>query len=366
MELPNFCVPRESHRIHRRDLTTRQLAFLESLTILLFSLLFPSPVDDVFNPIDVRYILEYSIAALVSQASLLAGLALFVSPLTVGATLLWRNCALMLLGTLSRGGQIRGGWMQVSFVYLGGALALAWTDDEMKGILSKGRISGLGADETVLPRRSPTSPRVSRSRSPSFSTRAATPPPYRLALLSFLSLLGYLIMSPSATTSVSSACSFLPANVAARLCNSNTVPSKPVTVDLVFSYYEEEIYGFRDHIEFIRENAFVKKQKTRVLVYNKGNSTEAELRSKLWLNKGDEIIKLPNVGREGATYLRVSFPSTSSDADVALAYPLALQLVNRCARLCHVALIRPSDAPHVGSSRPHLLPPAASRVELDR
>lgn len=49
-----------------------------------------------------------------------------------------------------------------------------------------------------------------------------------------------------------------------------------------------------------------------MLVYNKGRKSEKELRFTLGLKDVDEVIPLPNLGREGATYLDVSFARTSA------------------------------------------------------
>lgn len=128
------------------------------------------------------------------------------------------------------------------------------------------------------------------------------------SLLPFLPLLLFLLQSPSTSPSLSVACQYLPSNLRHTLCH-NPLPhlhsSKSSTVDLVFAYYDEPLDKFKDHLNEIRERGFVKSRRNRVVVYNKGYKEERELREKVGLREGDLVVKLDNLGREGATYLRV-------------------------------------------------------------
>lgn len=200
--------------------------------------------------------------------------------------------------------------MQVLCVYVGGALAMAWVDPEITEIVrGSGRLAqaikkhsveeGFHYSPPTSPRTIAPSPRPGNVPSPDSSA------PWSFSVLPFLPLLAYLIMSTSVSTSIGSACSFLPVNVASTLCYSLAPAQSSRTVDLVFSYHEEDLVEFKRHIDNIRWIGFIAVRKSRVLVYNKGSKSELTLRKELELRKSDEVIKLENVGREGATYLHV-------------------------------------------------------------
>lgn len=146
------------------------------------------------------------------------------------------------------------------------------------------------------------SPPTSPTSSPS-STTTRQLPSRRLALLSLLPLLIYLLQSPSTITSLSTACSYLPPNVRSTLCHTFTSPTSR-TVDLVIAYYDEDLSHSRNHIEEMRNVPFVRERSNRVVLYNKGPKGEEELRKELKLRRDDEVVGLPNYGREGATYLQ--------------------------------------------------------------
>lgn len=57
----------------------------------------------------------------------------------------------------------------------------------------------------------------------------------------------------------------------------------------------------------MRNLQFVKDRDERVIVYNKGPRSEEEIRKEIGLKTSDEVVPLENVGREGETYLKVSF-----------------------------------------------------------
>lgn len=80
------------------------------------------------------------------------------------------------------------------------------------------------------------------------------------------------------------------------------------TVDMVFSYYDEDLDAFKGHVERMKHRPFVlwRIRTTRVIVYNKGPKSADDIRARVGLRQGDEVISLPNKGREGGTYLSVS------------------------------------------------------------
>lgn len=295
-----------------------------------------------FSRSEFAVLIRYSVAVLANQITLVASLSLLAAPLTTAATLLTRNLALIVIGPLGRYGRgIRGGWVQVLFVYVGGALAMAWVDPEIAEIVRQsGRLAQAMKNHSVeegsryspptSPRTIPPSPRSSNSpSSDSFI-------PWIFSVLPFLPLLAYLIMSTSVSTSIGSACSFLPVNVASTLCYSLAPAQNSKTVDLVFSYHEEDLIKFKRHIDNIRWTDFIAVRKSRVLVYNKGSKSELTLRKELELRKSDEVIKLDNVGREGATYLHVrplALDERLITDGFCTAHSLALQLVDRRPRL---------------------------------
>jgi hypothetical protein len=97
-------------------------------------------------------------------------------------------------------------------------------------------------------------------------------------------------------------------------------PSSAATrsLDVVVSYYEEDLTECRQGLDFIRSIPIFLRRRSRFIVYNKGQRRESILRAALGLSDRDKVIQLENVGREGATYLRVSF---SFDSSLARAVP---------------------------------------------
>jgi hypothetical protein len=75
------------------------------------------------------------------------------------------------------------------------------------------------------------------------------------------------------------------------------------TVDIVIAYYNEDLANTQAHMQNVRSRRFIQARQNRVLIYNKGSRTEHEIRRGLKLKRSDEVIPLPNVGREGQTYL---------------------------------------------------------------
>ncbi|GAA5861195.1 hypothetical protein JCM8547_008515 [Rhodosporidiobolus lusitaniae] len=74
----------------------------------------------------------------------------------------------------------------------------------------------------------------------------------------------------------------------------------PPTLDIVFAFFEADVKEFEEHVKHVRERGSVRRYRTRVAVYNKGGAESEELRR---IEGVDEVVELPNLGREGGTYL---------------------------------------------------------------
>lgn len=250
----------------------------------------------------------YTIATLASQLSLLFALYHLASPLYAAITLLPRNLILILLATLGRGGLVlRNNWLQMVVILAGGSYATVATDDDLSASIR---------DLARRPRQGQTGWESEQHH----SSRDSTPKhlPRKAVLLPFLPVLVYLLQSPSATASLVSACSYLPVNVRGTLCHTTTSPVSR-TIDLVISYHNENLTLPREHIQALKMRPFIRERETRVIVYNKGPKTESEIREGMDLRRSDDVVNLPNYGREGATYLRVSSSASvvrSSIADL--------------------------------------------------
>lgn len=81
------------------------------------------------------------------------------------------------------------------------------------------------------------------------------------------------------------------------------------------SYYNEDINILAETVSTVKQK--LSSGSKRVIIYFKGDhqSTEGRVRQQELLEIADEVIPLPNIGREGATYLvslytrrRPSFP----------------------------------------------------------
>lgn len=241
----------------------------------------------------------FHLSTLGAQISLLVALYHFPSPLQVAITLLPRNLILLLCATFGRGGLVlRSNWLQMVVILAGGTIASVATDDELSTSARQvGSRLGFSKGD-----------KWSREHSSSAHDYSGAPrkhPSRKMVGLAFLPLLFYFVQSPSTTTSLAAACSYLPPNVRSTLCHTFTAPTSR-SVDLVIAYYDEGLAAAKHHIQAMRERPFIRERESRVLIYNKGPRSEEELREKLELKSSDEVIPLPNYGREGATYLKVS------------------------------------------------------------
>ncbi|KAG0146758.1 hypothetical protein CROQUDRAFT_500119 [Cronartium quercuum f. sp. fusiforme G11] len=75
----------------------------------------------------------------------------------------------------------------------------------------------------------------------------------------------------------------------------------PGSVDIVVSYYNEPLDNLSSVINYVRSVLPIAIQHPRVVIYVKGE--QADLGKILSKSGADEVISLPNVGREGGTYL---------------------------------------------------------------
>ena len=124
--------------------------------------------------------------------------------------------------------------------------------------------------------------------------------------LSILSLHGTSNSQSSITSSLYSSCAHLPRAARPYICPLFLAPVVSQTVDLVISYYNEDVAQVRRDLEELRTSPYVAARQHRLVLYNKGPHPADFLREKLALAPTDEVVPLPNLGREGATYLSVS------------------------------------------------------------
>lgn len=129
--------------------------------------------------------------------------------------------------------------------------------------------------------------------------------PSLLSLVPFFPLLIHLLTLPVSYTSVSLACSYLPPSLRSTICPTSASAPVSRSVDLVIAYYDEALERTKEHIDDVRKTPFVRARSNRVVLYNKGPKGEEEIRKGLGLRWTDEVVPLPNLGREGATYLTV-------------------------------------------------------------
>lgn len=104
------------------------------------------------------------------------------------------------------------------------------------------------------------------------------------------------------------------------------------TVDIVVAHFDEPLDGLAESILHAIDPGFVRSSRSRIIIYEKGEYTDEQLWGALRgiAREGhDEIIHLPNCGREGGTYLEhivahynASLPSPSP-AHSPAARPLA-------------------------------------------
>ncbi|GAA5952656.1 hypothetical protein JCM21900_006062 [Sporobolomyces salmonicolor] len=77
-------------------------------------------------------------------------------------------------------------------------------------------------------------------------------------------------------------------------------PFVPPTLDIVFSYFNESVPEFEQHVKHVLDLGMTQRYRTRVSLYSKGGGEVAALER---IEGVDEVLQLPNAGREGGTYL---------------------------------------------------------------
>lgn len=146
----------------------------------------------------------------------------------------------------------------------------------------------------------PSSPRAAHP--PTLSPRKTLSP--LIAFLPFLLLLLQSFLPYSYPTLDTT--SLLPSYIANRigLHSHVSLPYTIPTLDIVFSYYNEDLLTFSSYVDRVKRYGFVRKMKTRLVVYAKEVDEEVRRRRDLEnLPEVDEVVYLENVGREGGTYL---------------------------------------------------------------
>ncbi|GAA6011063.1 hypothetical protein JCM11491_005924 [Sporobolomyces phaffii] len=256
-------------------------ATLLSSLLLPIALFFPRQTFwPALSPITYLLSLSSLLFYLTHFALLLFALRTFDSPLTPASSIIPRNAITIALSLFSSGlSGLAGTSLKLLTISLGGAVAICATlrsqDHE--------ELDEEAIEDDHAPRRTPSA----------------------LTYLSFVSLAAFAISSTifvPAPSLLESTCSLLPRNL--QFCPSHLSASPTKTVDIVVSAYNESLSVTRSNLDYVRRVTFVTERDARVIVYNKGEREESVLREALGLHSWDQVIKLENVGREGATYLR--------------------------------------------------------------
>jgi hypothetical protein len=85
----------------------------------------------------------------------------------------------------------------------------------------------------------------------------------------------------------------------ARQSHSPSLPQR--RVDVVLSYYYEDVPSVARFIQYLRNVTTLQKPKPHITVYNKNKQINSTYLKEVL--KADMVQPLPNLGREGATYL---------------------------------------------------------------
>ena len=309
------------------------------------------------------------VLTVLASVALLFHLTTTTSSLPAAVAVFPRNFVLLVWSAFGREGvALRENWIQLVLVYVCGSVALTWTEAELYEALIKARkpappFAPVGSHADTVPP-SPASSvtfasppahsyKVPSSASTSSADRGSLPS--ILSFVPFIPLLAYLITTPATTSSLSSACAYLPPYLRTTVCPVSASAPVSRSVDLVIAYYDEDLARSEAHISFIRESDFVRKRTNRVVVYNKGMRSEEEIRKGLKLKWADEVVPLPNLGREGATYLTVRSSSPSRPPPLPLDLALThLFLARSTSSYTTTRPCRPSR-PTGSRPRPHLL-----------
>lgn len=264
------------------------------------------------------------------------------SALTPALAVFPRN--LVLLGISSTdGGLFRQKTTQLCLIYLAGTVGVLCVDEDVGTVVRLWRNDSGPAHRDVESKTDGTDGTngadgtkgidgsTSRSASPIHREQGAAAPCddyvpssstsfFRRRFIPFLPLVVLALVPPlstlspdgpphsqsSITSSLYSSCAHLPRAARPYICPLFLAPVASQTVDLVISYYQEDVAQVRRDLEELRTSPYVATRQNRVVLYNKGPHSAEFLREKLALASTDEVVPLPNLGREGATYLSVS------------------------------------------------------------
>ncbi|BGP08616.1 hypothetical protein JCM10049v2_004463 [Rhodotorula toruloides] len=251
------------------------------------------------------------LVSILSQLALLYNLANTSLAISTASTLFPRNLLLLVWQSFGRESiPLRQNWMQVLLVYMFGTVGVTWADGEVWSAFARWRKGGGDAYSLLSesnghamssPSGSP--PPNTRKQSSDRTSPYSSRTPSLLSLVPFFPLLIHLLTLPVSYTSVSLACSYLPPSLRSTICPTSASTPTSRSVDLVIAYYDEALERTRNHINDVRRTPFVRKRSNRVVLYNKGPKGEEEIRKGLGLRWTDEVVPIPNLGREGATYL---------------------------------------------------------------
>jgi hypothetical protein len=217
--------------------------------VLLLPLSLFSSTVETARTIDSSAYAPLSVTLLTSicaQIALLFTLYFSESSATTSSTLFPRNLINLVSSTFGREGMpLRENWMQVVLVYGIGSAAVLWTDAVVSGAvkdLKNGNEGGNflplgGSSSPNIPTLHPPSPPANfRKPSDHSLQQASSRLPSILTLIPFLPLLIYLITSPATTSSLSSACLYLPPSLRANVCPTANSTPKSRTVDVVMRF----------------------------------------------------------------------------------------------------------------------------------
>ncbi|KAK4048200.1 hypothetical protein OIV83_004905 [Microbotryomycetes sp. JL201] len=314
-------------------------AFLMSLCMFVVGLFMPTSENTVAAvTFDAKASAIFLASTIATQALLVSYIYLASTPLTAGTSLIARNLLLLIWNSVgARAAPLRANWMQMAVVLFGGVFATLTYQDDLSSTVSK--LFDLGRFRLEDRRRASGWESVEKgATSPSNSSRSRdgngrdniigrTQPSMFLSLVAFVPILVYVVRTPS-LASIGSACSYLPVHVQATICRTVVAPQDK-TVDLVVSYYNEDLAATHEHLTWLLQTPFVRDRDARVLIYNKGPRTESDIRKGLSLKYVDKVISLPNVGREGHTYLQhIMLHYNDSVAEVATALSSRVSVVS--------------------------------------
>lgn len=215
-------------------------------------------------------------------------------------------------------------WTQLFVIYFIGSVLAFWIDADLRSVFSCGRrtaSAGLAdeedealalVDSAGYSARMPSSPPLHRHRdddtTDASSTQASVRSRLIISLLPFLPLLLGAAVSPLSSRPFNASCAYLPDSIRSTVCPFFVPTVASNTVDIVMAYYDENLPDAQGLLTLLRQTPYVAARQERVVVYNKGLKLEQEIREGMALMEEDEVVPLPNLGREGGTYLSVRSP----------------------------------------------------------